>query len=250
MATNDALTDELFTAILDKLCGTLTEQSEKSKYATSNDFELAIRNELKELLSKYKIDVDFDPHPYVFPDIVLGKHGIEVKFTTKDTWRSVANSVFESTRSESVEQIFVVFGKMGGKPEIKWGRYDDCVIHVRTSHVPRFEVQLGAKESLFAKIGVKYQDFRKLSIADRMKHIREYARGRLKDGQQLWWLQEKEDGHTLPIAARLYMSLEQEEKRKFRAEASLLCPEVVKASRSKHKYDNAALYLLLSLIHI
>jgi hypothetical protein len=40
------------------------------------------------------------------------------------------------------------------------------------------------------------------------------------------------------------MTLDQAEKRRLRAEAALLCPEVVKPSRSKHKYDDATLYLL------
>ena len=102
-------------------------------------------------MEKFKIPVDFSPHPYGFPDIVLGQFGVEVKFTTNDTWRSVANSVFESFRSKEVKHIYVVFGKMGGAPEVRWGRYDECVMHVRTSHVPRFEVDLEAEESLFKK---------------------------------------------------------------------------------------------------
>jgi hypothetical protein len=43
---------------------------------------------------------------------------------------------------------------------------------------------------------------------------------------------------------RLYMGLDQTEKRKLRAEAALLCPQVVKPSRTKKKYDDAALYLI------
>jgi hypothetical protein len=132
----------------------------------------------------------------VFPDIVLGKYGIEVKFTANDTWRSVANSVFEGTRKAEVEYIYVVFGKMGGTPSVDWDRYDNCVIHVRTSHVPRFEVQIHAPESLFSKIGISYKDFCALSIQERMEHIRKYARGRLKKGERLWWL---EDSQTATI---------------------------------------------------
>jgi hypothetical protein len=78
-----------------------------------------------------------------------------------------------------------------------------------------------------------------------MEHIRKYARGRLKKGERLWWLEDRPDGaHSLPIQARIYMTLEQSEKRRLRAEAALLCPEIVKPSRSKHKYDDATLYLL------
>ena len=40
------------------------------------------------------------------------------------------------------------------------------------------------------------------------------------------------------------MGLDQDQKRRLRAEAALLCPQVVKAPRSKKKYDDAAMYLL------
>ena len=240
------LTTERFEEILRGLCAQLTLESRTApKFARSSQFESRVREILKERISTYAVAVDFDPHPYVFPDIVLGKFGVEVKFTTGDTWRSVANSVFESTRSQSVEHIYIVFGKMGGVSAVNWDRYDNCVIHVRTSHVPRFEVQIHPKESLFSKIGISYKDFCRLSIPDRMGHIRKYARARLKKGERLWWLEDEPDGgHSLPIQARLYMGLDQSEKRKFRAEAALLCPEIVKPSRSKHKYDDATLYLL------
>lgn len=242
----DELTAETFEKLLAELCAKLTaEVRAGAKFAKSAQFETRVRELLKELLLAYSLKVDFSPHPYIFPDIVLGKFGVEVKFTTNDSWRSVANSVFESTRGEGVEHIYVVFGKMGGDPAVDWDRYDNCVIHVRTSHVPRFEVQIHPKESLFSKIGVSYKQFCQLSIHDRMEHIRKYARGRLKKGERLWWLEDAPDEvHSLPIQARLYMTLEQSEKRKLRAEAALLCPEIVKPSRSKHKYDDATLYLL------
>jgi hypothetical protein len=220
------------------------------EYRKSAEFENRVRQVTQDLVAEYKLAVDFEPHPYAFPDIVLGKFGIEVKFTENDTWRSVANSVLESMRKTEVEHIYVVFGKMGGNPEVAWGRYEECVMHVRTSHVPRFEVEIpreGAdpKESLFKKFGISYKDFCQLSIHQRMEHIRKYARSRLKKGERLWWLEDRPDqGHSLPIQARLYMGLDQEEKRRLRAEAALLCPQIVKTSRSKHKYDDVAMYLI------
>ncbi|MBK6896309.1 MAG: restriction endonuclease [Alphaproteobacteria bacterium] len=229
-----------FEKLLDQIAESLTSQAQKGTFATSKIFEDRVR----EVLTEFMV-VDLTPHPHAFPDIVLGDYGIEVKFTTNDTWRSVANSVFENTRSKSVEHIYVVFGKMGGTPEVRWGRYDDCVMHVRTSHVPRFEVEIGAETSLFQKMGLSYEVFRNLSEEDKMLHIRLYARRRLKKGERLWWLEDKEDSqHSLPLQAKLYTSLEQEEKRRLRAESVLLCPQVLKSSRSKNKYDDAVLYML------
>src|ERR1019366_8242043 len=146
-----------------------------------------------------------------------------------------------------VRHIYVLYGKMGGIPEVRWGKYEDCVMHVRTSHVPRFEVEIGAKESLFSKFGISYEAFCTLEPEGKMRFIREYARARLKPGDRLWWLEDKPEEaqeHSLPLEVRLYMGLPQEEKPKLRAEAALLCPQVLKPPRAKKKYDDAELYLI------
>ena len=197
-------------------------------------------------MAQWEIPVDSLPQSWHgFPDIVLGRFGIEVKFTTNDTWRSVANSVFESFRNKDVKHIYVVFGKMGGKPEVRWGRYEECVMHVRTSHVPRFEVDIEAQESLFKKFGITYDEFSSLSEEGRMGYIRTYAKARLKPGERLWWLEGKPDeGHSLPMQVKLFANLSKEDKLKMRAEASLLCPQVVGSGRNRTKYIDPIMYLL------
>jgi len=241
------VTEQKFEELLAKLCDRITSESRAgAKFENSKSFERRVREVLDESVSEYGLAVNFDPHPYVFPDIVLGKFGVEVKFTANDTWRSVANSVFESTRDGKVERIYVVFGKMGGEPAVAWGRYEECVIHVRTSHVPRFEVELPPqRESLFKTFGIAYADFCKLPEAGRMEYVRSYARRRLKKGEKLWWLENSPgEGHSLSLRARRFQNLDELEKRKMRAEATLLCPEIMKSSRAQGKYDDALMYLL------
>lgn len=235
-----------FEQLLDELCARLSSECvEGQRFTESKSFENRVREVIRTLLDHFKIPVDFAPHPYGFPDIVLGKFGVEVKFTTNDTWRSVANSVFESFRNKDVKHIYVVFGKMGGCPEVRWGRYEECVMHVRTSHVPRFEVDIDAKESLFKKFGISYDKFSALSEEGRMKYVRDYARERLKPGERLWWLEEKSDqDHSLPMQVKLFANLSNEEKLKMRAEASLLCPQIVKSGRSRTKYIDPIMFLL------
>ena len=235
-----------FEQLLDELCARLTSECVKGqRFTDSKSFENRVREVIRILLDHFKIPVDFTPHPYGFPDIVLGKLGVEVKFTTNDTWRSVANSVFESFRNKDVKHIYVVFGKMGGCPEVRWGRYEECVMHVRTSHVPRFEVDIDAKESLFKKFGISYDKFSALSEEGRMKYVRDYARDRLKPGERLWWLEEKSDqGHSLPMQVKLFANLSSEEKLKMRAEASLLCPQIVGSGRNRTKYIDPIMFLL------
>ena len=215
--------------------------STQGKFLSSKQFE----DEVRKVLSFMGLEVNYEPHPHVFPDIPIGEFGIEVKFTVKDTWRSIANSVFEGMRDPSVNHIYLIFGKMGGDPQVRWGKYDDCVMHVRTSHVPRFEIDMVTEESLFEKMGTTYEAFSNASDEEKMVYVRSYARNRLKPGERLWWLEEKEEQeHSLPLQVRIYMNLEQDEKRKLRAEAALLCPQIVQSSRTKGKYSDAVSYML------
>jgi len=235
-----------FEFVLNTCCQLLTDEARFAKFQTSHEFEVRTRHVLKELTSyDPSIEIDLDPPAQAFPDIAIGVFGVEVKFTLEDKWRSVGNSILETQRVKSVSQIYLIFGKMGGVPEVKWCKYEDSIVHVRTSHVPRFEVEMNTDNPLFRRIGIEYNDFRELPMHEKMKYIRDYARNRLKPGERLWWLSDiDEDEHSIPIQARLYTSLPIDEKIRLRAEATLLCPSVVRSGRSKHKYDDAVLYLL------
>ena len=174
---------------------------------------------------------------------------MEVKFTKQDTWRCIANSVLETQRIESVKYIYIVYGKMGGTPEVRWGEWEQSVVHVRTSHVPRFEIEISngvasPHESLFLQMGIRYDDFRKLDMQGKMRYVRAYAKKIHPDGR-LWWVEDgNEDTHTTPLQARLYTNLSPEEKVRLRAEAALLCPSIVASGRTRNKYDDMVLYLL------
>jgi len=98
------------------------------KFTSSKQFEDTVRN----VLASMGLTINYEPHPHVFPDISLGEFGIEVKFTTNDTWRSIANSIFEGMRDLYVEHIYLIFGKMGGEAKVRWGKYDDCVKLIRS----------------------------------------------------------------------------------------------------------------------
>lgn len=232
-----------FEAFLDKLVAKLQAEAKKEPFATASDFEYRLRVIINQFGGFEGKTVTLEPHPHAFPDISMGIFGIEVKHTKKDTWRSVANSILESSRDVDVEQIYVIFGKMGGTPEVKWQLYENAIIHVRTSHVPRFELEMGSERSLFSEMGITYEDFKDLSIEEKMVYIRAYAKGRLKEGQRLWWLGDPEA--SLDPDIKIYTDLSQNEKRKLRAEASVLCPQICGSSRKKNKYYDVSTYLLL-----
>ena len=181
-------------------------------------------------------------HAHAFPDIRVNGFGVEVKYSKRNTWNAVGNSVFESMRDSAVDLIYVIFGKGGGQPEVRWAKYEDCVTHVRVSNAPRFVVDMDSNDlPLFERFDISYDDFVKLNADGKMAHIRNYWRNRLPPGEHLWWL---EPSHALPINVRLYMNLPQHEKRILRAEAALLCPQICKGSRARRKYVDAAIYLL------
>lgn len=219
--------------------------AKSSGFKNASAFEHQVRTTLTTKLKNFGLCVDQNPHPHAFPDISVGKFGVEVKYSEKDSWRNVANSISEGLRDWDVEKIFVMYCKMGGVPDIRFRPYEDVVMHVRTSHVPRFELDMITEQNIFQQFGLPYVEFAKLGMGDKMNFVRQYARSRLQKGERLWWLDGGEASpHTLPTQVRLYINLTQPEKRKLRAESAVLCPQIVKGSRTKHKYDDVAIYLL------
>lgn len=159
---------------------------------------------------------------------------------------SIANSGRETKRVESVKVVYLMFGKMGGLSESRWKRYEECVVHVRTSHEPRFQVDMtGDKESLFKVMGIPYDEFRKLDIMDKMPYIRKYARTIHPDGR-LWWLEDTGTGekHSTAVDPVLYTSLDDETKIRYRAEATLLSPKVLKGGNQSGKYNDVVMFML------
>ncbi|TLS73459.1 restriction endonuclease [Mariprofundus erugo] len=239
------MTRQEFEGILNRLVQQLTEEAREEAFTKADQFENRVREVAKALVTDPDIEIDMDPPAQAFPDVAVGEFGIEVKFTTQDTWRSVANSILETNRVQEVKHVYLVFGKMGGTPQVKWNEYEKCVMHVRTSHVPRFEVEIGTDKPLFQQMGVTYDEFRNSEMHEKMEHIRGYARSRLKKGERLWWLEDTDgEEHSLPIQARLYTKLDINEKTRLRAEAVLLCPRIVESGRSRDKYDDVVLFLL------
>jgi hypothetical protein len=237
-----------FETILTEACGRLTiDVVASNRFHKANEFETRVREVIQDLLAARGVSVKLLPIAQSFPDIVFGSFGVEVKATESDSWRCIANSVSEGQRASGVEKIYVVYGKMGGQSEVRWADYGKSIMHVRTSHVPRFEIEIGSSKCLFDEFGISYDEFRTLPMEKKMPFVRLYAKSRLKDGERLWWLDDKpleEQEHSLPLNIRIYMELSTEEKRQYRAEAALLCPQVVKSGSHRGKYSDAVSYLM------
>ena len=237
------MTPTEFEAVLSRAAQFLTTNLRTSTlYHGPERFQQGVLAALQNAAADLNVAVEPTYHAHAFPDIRVNGFGVEVKYSKRDTWNAVGNSVFESMRDPTVQAVYVMFGKVGGLAEARWARYEDCVTHVRVSNAPRFVVDMeSAEPPLFERFDISYDDFAALDDDGKMQHVRDYWRDRLPPGEHLWWL---EPSHTLPINVRLYTHLPQAEKRLYRAEAALLCPQICKGSRAKRKYEDAAMYLL------
>ncbi|MEW5983983.1 MAG: restriction endonuclease [Acidobacteriota bacterium] len=234
-----------FETLLDQVAAKLGEEVRQSTASHAPDaFQRRVFELLVEAAAGSAIQVNPTFHPHAFPDIRANGYGIEVKTTTKDTWVSVGNSVFEGMRDPSVTEIYVIFGKLGGLPSVRWGHYEDRITHVRISHAPRFVIEMERDASLFKQMGISYSDFSKLSPDEKMRYVRDYSRRRLQPGERLWWLEDERQESGIPLQVRLYMRLTPAQKIRMRAEAALLCPQVCGPPGARDKYNDAALFLL------
>ncbi|WP_191569231.1 restriction endonuclease [Paracoccus yeei] len=235
--------EQILAVATERLTDDVRQSADHHKPSVFEDF---VRQTVQEVLMERGHGAAMDPRVQGFPDIAVGNFGIEVKCTESDSWRCIANSVSEGNAVVDVDRIYVIYGKIGGIPEVRWADYGRSIMHVRTSHVPRFEIEIGTQRPLFEQLGTTYEDFRGLSMHDKMPYIREYARGRLGPGERLWWLEDKEDDdqHTMSLSVKIYMDLPQDEKRKLRAEAALMSPMICASSRSRRKYNDAVLYMM------
>lgn len=183
-----------------------------------------------------------------FPDIVANKYyGIEVKQTKSNSWISTGSSIVETTRVDSVDDIYMLFGNLGGTiPKFKCRPYQDVLCDIAVTHSPRYliNMELGKNETIFAKMGTTYDTFRKSD--DLIAQVRCYYRERAiqQNRQEMpWWITSDnvEQAHSFNIT--LWNSLEAREKRELQAKCMILFPEALNPASSKTKYNNTTLWL-------
>jgi hypothetical protein len=178
-----------------------------------------------------------------FPDIVANRFfGVEVKMTTQDHWISTGNSILESLRIADVERIYIVFGKFGGKFDLRYRLYQECLPEISVTHSPRYRINmdLPSGKSIFDKIGIDYDILRKEKNV--IKKIKDYYRAQLKDGEELWWIDQENDDKAVSPIIRPFRSLSTKDKENFIIEAMILFPEMF--GNSMTKFERAAAFLI------
>lgn len=163
-----------------------------------------------------------------FPDIIANKFfGIEVKTTKQNHWKTTGNSVLESTRVDGIERIFILFGKMYAPVEFKCRPYEDCLSEVVVTHSPRYliDMNLGKRNTFFDKINIPYDTLRKEQSP--IKPIMNYYRSLLKEGQEVWWLDQEEE-RSKSLIIKFWNSLSISVKNEYVAKGMVYFPEVFK----------------------
>ena len=180
-----------------------------------------------------------------FPDIIASKHfGVEVKSTKENKWVSTGSSIVESTKIEDVNHIYMLFGKLGGKPiEFKCKPYYNCLYDIAVTHSPRYliDMEITQERTIFSKMGIEYDKFR-LS-EDPISTVRSYYLEKIKKEKRMampWWIgSETVTSPTLRLWSG--RSLDQEKQNIYKAQLLILFPTEICNSN----YDRATLWLCI-----
>lgn len=180
-----------------------------------------------------------------FPDIIASKHfGVEVKSTKENKWVSTGSSIVESTRIEDVNHIYMLFGKLGGKPiEFKCKPYHNCLYDIAVTHSPRYliDMEITQERTIFSKMGIEYDKFR-LS-EDPISTVRSYYLEKIKKEKRMampWWIgSETVTAPTLRLWSGRF--LDQEKQNIYKAQLLILFPTEICNSN----YDRATLWLCI-----
>jgi len=239
-----------FNSLLD---ATLTQLNIKAK-KSEKEISLLLGNKLepfiKDLMAEQAIGSVFENSIELisgqkFPDIIANKYyGVEVKSTTQNHWKTTGNSVLESTRVESVERIYMMFGKLGKPIEFRYRPYEDCLSEVVVTHSPRYliDMNLPKGSTIFDKMNMSYDSLRKQ--INPIKPVVDYYKRKLKPGEDVWWMGKDNSEKSSNFIIKIWNNLTAKEKNELRIKAMAFFPELF--SNSNDKFGRFAIWLVTS----
>lgn len=171
---------------------------------------------------------------HAFPDIIIGAFGVEAKFTEGDSWKSTGNSIMETTKDESLDEIYIFFCRKGksSTPDILYKSYVDCLSDISVTHSPRYKIDMELEEgqSIFDKMGFTYEEF---NGPDRLKKLKEYFRDKIKPGDEVWWLDNKAAEDIDFSIIKSLNNLEKPQREAIASECMVVFPEMFGNSQKK-----------------
>lgn len=195
-----------------------------------------------------------------FPDILTSYSsdpryfGVEVKTTKENKWVSTGSSIVESSRANSVDQIYLLFGKLSlPHAEFKTRKYEECLYDIAVTHSPRYLINMNIRpeESIFSKMGTIYEDFRQSS--NNIEQARAYYRQQAHINEQKtgekelpWWLRGEEFSSENINAKRiiditLFSKLSESMKKDLKSKAFILFFHDILSNKAD-KYESTVLW--------
>ncbi len=183
-----------------------------------------------------------------FPDIVSNTYyGVEVKSTKADHWTSTGSSIVESTRDINVDDIFMLFGKLGGNiPEFRCRPYEEVLYDIAVTHSPRYliDMDLDKNRTIFDKMGITYDELR--NSPEAIDKVRRYYRNKAQAENKLempWWITSENVEISQPFNIKLWNTLCDDVKIDLQAKCMILFPEALSPIQSQTKYNRTTLWL-------
>ena len=243
IGTNPNATPQEFEAVLEKgvqeLTGIAEANYEYFMAQTSINFEKDVFEALKSSAKGTNFDNCIEQiGGHKFPDIIFKEkyYGVEVKSLKHDGWSTFGNSIFESTRPDNVDRIYLLAGRLSSPVEFRFKNYEECIDDIQVTHSPRYHIDMDTQrgETIFEKMGIPYEKFR--DLPDLLKPIREFYKLKLKPGESLWWLENENDisvGSRLAVGFFNDLSKDHQESLKIRALARF--PKLFSGNKEKYK---------------
>ena len=179
---------------------------------------------------------------HTFPDIIAGKNfGIEVKTSTTGGWKSTGSSIIESTRSEDIKKVYMLFANLSGElAQFECKPYEQCLSGIAVTQSPRYTIDMNVEETIFDKINVSYDAFRKMSETDKISKVRQYYIEKSRREHRLempWWM-----GDSTNINISIYNDKDTKTKDSIMKQIYILFPETLNGDTADG-YKKASLWL-------
>lgn len=208
------------------------------KQRSATEFEVDVKEAMDESSKGTKFEGAIILHSgHAFPDIVANHfYGVEVKTNKKTDWKSIGNSVLESTRVADVDRIYLFFARLADPIAFKCRLYQECLYNIAVTHSPRYliDMDLDVGDTIFDKMGINYDDLR--MKANPLMPVVNYFRSICSPGEETWWMGELDASEAVVHpTVKLFSSLHIDAKNVLRNEAMALFPCIFGCSNSKYQ---------------